>query len=158
MAYAISVGISAELIKIFPKFMKAYVTTYPQLSDISRQLMLRSVVVRLTPVYRKRKIAYKYLAPIINERLASLDENGHWRNEKGQKPDDLLQWLIDAAPPNEKNLTRLVERMMAANFGALHSTIMVKQCLFPDFPNAFSKLMCALGPYGSHLQPCEGTR
>jgi hypothetical protein len=113
--------------------------------------MLLSLVARFTPIHRRRMIAYKYLAPIIKERLASADEHGNWGKGKGQKPDDLLQWLIDAAPPDDKSPMKLVERMMAANFGALHSTIMVQHCLPPDFSKPFLKVTNDLGPNRSSL-------
>jgi hypothetical protein len=60
----------------------------------------------------------KFLAPMVEERLklAPTDE----------KPHDLLQWLLDAAPPIEKTVYQLVERIMAMNVGSIHTTTMVR--------------------------------
>lgn len=60
-----------------------------------------------------------FLKDILQDRL---DEK--WR-ETGDKPDDLIQWLIDEAPPIEKTVPLLVERVMALNVASIHTTTMV---------------------------------
>jgi hypothetical protein len=71
-----------------------------------------------------RRKGQEFLQPYIQERLdGKLDENG-------KKPEDLIQWLIDAAPPIEKNVPMLSERVMALNVASIHTTTMVGHCGF----------------------------
>lgn len=60
----------------------------------------------------------KMLGPTIQDRL-----NETWR-KTGDKPDDLIQWLIDNAPPVEKTVPYLIERIMALNVASIHTTTM----------------------------------
>lgn len=46
-------------------------------------------------------------------------------DENGNKPDDLVQWLVDAAPPIERNAPMISERVMALNVASIHTTTMV---------------------------------
>ncbi|KAF4626773.1 hypothetical protein G7Y89_g11385 [Cudoniella acicularis] len=101
IGYAESVLVSAEMIRIFPDWMKPALMT-------------------LTPIARQKKIAAKFLYPLIKERFA-LEEGD---SKKAAKPDDMLQWLIDAAPPSERTLERLSEIVMALNVASLHTTTM----------------------------------
>lgn len=71
------------------------------------------------PVMRHRKKGEEFLRNYIQDRLdGKLDQFG-------QKPTDLVQRLIDAAPPIEKNLPQLAERVMALNLASIHTTTMV---------------------------------
>lgn len=66
-----------------------------------------------------RRNGYKFLRNYIEERLnGKVDENGN-------KPDDLVQWLVDAAPPIERNAPMISERVMALNVASIHTTTMV---------------------------------
>lgn len=67
--------------------------------------------------YRKR--AEVYLKDFIQERLEAKS------NDSIDKPEDLLQWLIDAAPPIEKTVPQLAERLMALNVASIHTTVIV---------------------------------
>ncbi|KXJ91615.1 cytochrome P450 [Microdochium bolleyi] len=98
--YAEYVVISAELIKVFPDWFKSF-------------------IVRFMPCTTYRKRAETFLADFIQKRL-----DGHDVDENGEAPDDLLQWLIDAAPPIEKTMPQLSERIMALNVGSIHTTVM----------------------------------
>lgn len=64
------------------------------------------------------KKAVTYLGPFVEERLRQTDPDQ-------KKEDDLLQWLIDEAPPVEKTVYQLVERVMALNVASIHTTTMV---------------------------------
>lgn len=76
-------------------------------------------MVRFLPVTKYRRNGYEFLHKFIQDRLDGiLDENG-------EKPEDLVQWLIDAAPPVEKNAVALSERVMALNVASIHTTTMV---------------------------------
>lgn len=100
IAYAEAVVISAELIRAFPDWMK-------------------HVLIRLTPAWSRRWKAMKHLKPMLEKRLAG-DFDG------GKKPDDLMQWLMDAAPPGEeRTIPKLVERIMSMNVASIHTTTMV---------------------------------
>lgn len=61
----------------------------------------------------------RMLGATIKDRL---DES--WR-KGGEKPDDLIQWLIENAPPIEKTVPCLIERIMALNVASIHTTTMV---------------------------------
>jgi hypothetical protein len=66
-----------------------------------------------------RRNGAKFLHQYIQDRLdGKVDEDG-------QKPHDLVQWLIDAAPPVEKTVPQLAERVMALNVASIHTTTMV---------------------------------
>ena len=39
---------------------------------------------------------------------------------------DLIDWLVEAAPPAERNVEMLVERIMALNVASIHTTTMVR--------------------------------
>lgn len=68
---------------------------------------------------KHRQNGYKFLRRYIEERLkGKLDENGN-------KPEDLVQWLVDAAPPVERNGPMIAERVMALNVASIHTTTMV---------------------------------
>jgi hypothetical protein len=97
--YAEAVVLSAELLKPFPNWMK-------------------HILVRVTPVWACRRKAKFHLEPLLRKRLA-----GNFDDAK--RPDDLLQWLADAAPPVDRNIDQMVERLMAMKVGSIHTTTMV---------------------------------
>lgn len=67
--------------------------------------------------YRRKGL--DFLRHFIQERLdGKLDENG-------QKPHDLVQWLIDAAPPIERTVPQVAERVMALNVASIHTSTLV---------------------------------
>ncbi|KAI1339109.1 cytochrome P450 [Xylariaceae sp. FL0016] len=97
--YAQAVVITAELIRPFPEWLK-------------------KILVRVMPVMRHRKKGEQFLRTYVQERLdGKLDEFG-------EKPTDLVQRLIDVAPPIEKTVTQLAERVMALNVASIHTTTM----------------------------------
>lgn len=81
-----------------------------------------------------RKVAYKHLTPMIEERRRILKENG----EEDKKPvllllsvliqNDFLQWLMDYAKGIEARPDYLALRMQLINFASIHSTTVVR-CL-----------------------------
>lgn len=99
IAYAQGVVISAEIIRLFPAWMKPYVA-------------------RLTPFRKMQKRAQELMGPLVQKRL---DTN--WDEEK-EKPNDMIQILIDAAPPVERTMPQIVERMMTLNMASIHTTTM----------------------------------
>ncbi|OJJ01767.1 hypothetical protein ASPVEDRAFT_150556 [Aspergillus versicolor CBS 583.65] len=91
--YAEAVVLSAEILRIFPEWMKRF-------------------VVQILPVTFYRRQGRRWLGPLIQDRL------------DGKKADDLIQWLIDAAPPIERTVPQLAERIMALNVASIHTTTM----------------------------------
>jgi hypothetical protein len=71
------------------------------------------------PVTYHRRKGEEYLSKYIQDRLDGTAA------ENGRKPDDLVQWLIDAAPPVEKTIPQLSERVLALNVASIHTTTMV---------------------------------
>ena len=77
------------------------------------------ILVRFLPVMKYRRKGLDFLRDFIQERLdGKLDENG-------QKPHDLVQWLIDAAPPIERTIPQVAERVMALNVASIHTSTLV---------------------------------
>ena len=74
---------------------------------------------QLLPVMKYRRTGERMLKEFIQARLDGLiDENGN-------SPQDLVQWLIDAAPSVEKTVPQIAERVMALNVASIHTTTMV---------------------------------
>ncbi|KAK5102937.1 hypothetical protein LTS08_003739 [Lithohypha guttulata] len=118
--YAEAVVISAELIRPFPDWLK-------------------HILIRIVPVWARRKDARRYLEPMLRARLA-----GDFKD--GQKPDDLLQWLMDVAPQGiERSIPALVERYMAMNVASIHTTTMT-------FSGAIYKLAAEPEKYAGELR------
>lgn len=63
------------------------------------------------------------------------------RYKDDKKPNDLIQWLIDAAPPIEKTVYQIVERVMALNVASIHTTTMVRLPLLEIQTHTKSELM-----------------
>lgn len=99
IAYAQSVIMSAELIRLFPTWMKPWVA-------------------KLTPFRKQQKLARELMGPLVQKRLDT-----KWDEEK-EKPNDMIQILIDAAPPVERTMPQIVERMMTLNMASIHTTSM----------------------------------
>ncbi|KAF2183518.1 cytochrome P450, partial [Zopfia rhizophila CBS 207.26] len=98
IAYAQDVVVSTELIRAFPNWLKP-------------------LLIRLTPIHRQRKLASEIMGWIVQERL---DTN--WEGK--DKLDDMIQWLADTAPPVERTMPQIVERVMALNVASIHTTTM----------------------------------
>ncbi|EJD07489.1 cytochrome P450 [Fomitiporia mediterranea MF3/22] len=84
-------------------------------------VFLRPIVgAYFSPTARSVRQAMKFLRPLFEERFRMYDENGDdWQG----KPADMISWLIDEAPVNEKRSVRdLTTRMLAINFAAMHTS------------------------------------
>ncbi|KAI0070826.1 cytochrome P450 [Panus rudis PR-1116 ss-1] len=63
----------------------------------------------------------KHLEPIIKERYRMAEEFGpDWEG----KPNDMLQWLMDEAEGEEREIRALVLRILTVNFAAIHTSSM----------------------------------
>ncbi|KAK9788249.1 putative Cytochrome P450 [Seiridium cardinale] len=90
------VAISAEMIRLLPVWLKPY-------------------AVRVTPSWRRRKVAEELMKDEIIMRLRV--------SHKGKnKPNDLLQWIVDASPAKERTVNDIAERIMGLNVAAIHNT------------------------------------
>jgi cytochrome P450 len=96
LKFAVDVVMTGALINVFPAFLRPLVAK-----------LCRSVPASVQG-------AMKHLKPIIDERRRDLPED---------RPDDLLSWLMAAAPEGETAL-HLTRRVMAMNFAGIHTSSM----------------------------------
>ncbi|OBZ73117.1 Ent-kaurene oxidase [Grifola frondosa] len=99
--FAAGVMKSAAIINLFPDFLKPIVGT------------------NLHKAPASRKHAMRHLAPIIAQRRRSMAEYG---DDWVDKPNDLLQWLMEAAEGEERKSEALVLRILTLNFASIHTT------------------------------------
>jgi len=71
------------------------------------------------PFQKIRKQARELMGPTILKRL-----DATWKD--GEKPNDMIQFLIDSAPDVERTMPKIVERMMALNMASIHTTTTVR--------------------------------
>ncbi|CCM06206.1 uncharacterized protein FIBRA_08450 [Fibroporia radiculosa] len=100
-SFARDITACAKVFRITPKFLKP-------------------VVARLLPdVSKGIDRGVRHLEPIISKRLRMLEDLG---DEWTDRPNDMLQWLIEAARGEERTVRALVIRVLAVNLAALHTT------------------------------------
>ncbi|KAJ7828756.1 cytochrome P450 [Mycena olivaceomarginata] len=101
--YTIDTAVAGQLIRMLPR---------------SSDQMICSI---LGPLFtsRKRNLrqAEKLLGPILQERFNNHDSRG--------SNSDLVTWLLDASPPDGRTVPAIAERILAVNFGAIHTSSMV---------------------------------
>ncbi|KAI3614209.1 cytochrome p450 [Moniliophthora roreri] len=104
--FTIQVVVSAQLINMFPEFMKPFVGQF------------------LTSVPKSIKLARKFLDPIILER--SEKQEAHATSDSGweDKPNDFLMWLMDIATGPQRTTHDFVMRILTVNFAAIHTSSM----------------------------------
>ncbi|KAI1793059.1 cytochrome P450 [Ganoderma leucocontextum] len=72
--------------------------------------------------------AMKFIQPLINERRANMRELGE---DWSDKPNDMLQWIIEEAILRKTTDHNIVERVFLVNFAAIHSsTTTITQALY----------------------------
>ncbi|KAE9389794.1 cytochrome P450 [Gymnopus androsaceus JB14] len=99
--FAVNVFISAQIINLFPGFLKPIAGHF------------------LTRMPASMKRANKHLAPIIKDRLAKEEE--YQTKDWPGKPNDLISWLLDEAK-DERTVPELVLRVLAVEVAAIHTT------------------------------------
>ncbi|KKO98194.1 cycloheximide-inducible-1 [Trichoderma harzianum] len=111
-----AVVFTAELLRITPEFMR------PLIASIA------------TNRHKAAKTLYRYLVPIVEERLAV-----RGLQSKEMTPTDCMQWLIDTSPrKNPWTSARMVGEIMAVWFGSVHQLAMTSTyaiqdlCLHPE--------------------------
>ncbi|KAL6803841.1 cytochrome P450 [Trichoderma sp. SZMC 28012] len=112
-----TVVFTAELLRITPEFMR------PMIASIA------------TGRHKAAKTLYRYLVPIVKERLAV-----RGLQSKEMTPTDCMQWLIDTSPrKNPWTPARMVGEIMAVWFGSVHQLAMTSTyaiqdlCLHPEY-------------------------
>ncbi|KAK6082951.1 sulfite reductase flavoprotein component [Seiridium cupressi] len=96
ISFTKAVAISAEMIRLLPVWLKPY-------------------AVRVTPSWRRRKLAEELMKDEIIMRLRV-------SHKDKDKPNDLLQWIVDASPAKERTVKDIAERIMGLNVAAIHTT------------------------------------
>ncbi|KAK7045463.1 hypothetical protein VNI00_007716 [Paramarasmius palmivorus] len=99
--FTVDIMIASNILQLLPQFMKPFVSKL--VSNIPKQ-MRRGV---------------RLLSPLIQDRL---DKEAEYGKDWPGKPDDLISWLIDSAPPSQKNVEDLALQILVINFGAIHTT------------------------------------
>jgi hypothetical protein len=79
-----------------------------------------SFVIKLTPFPKMQKRALELMGPTVQKRLDTT-----WEDEE-EKPNDMIQFLIDSATDIDRTMPRIVERMMALNMASIHTTTSVR--------------------------------
>ncbi|TKA77302.1 hypothetical protein B0A55_04341 [Friedmanniomyces simplex] len=77
----------------------------------------KEMVVGVTPAYRSKKRCERMVGGYIEERLRATD-GGKVETQ------DMLQWLIDSAPAEERTMVQLNERLLGLQVAAIHTTTM----------------------------------
>ncbi|KIX08844.1 uncharacterized protein Z518_03501 [Rhinocladiella mackenziei CBS 650.93] len=97
----------AEKIRSYPSFLKPLIMWYA------------------TDIHRTQREASKHLAPVIEKRIQEEDKYvaaGSHDEWKKRKPEDVIQWVLDVAPPEDRRVDHLVYRMLHINVGAIHTS------------------------------------
>ncbi|KZV89753.1 cytochrome P450 [Exidia glandulosa HHB12029] len=97
--FTMDVAMSAFIIKLFPAFLKPY----------------------LTPMRRAYRDGERLMRDFVDERLR--ETASHKGIEWEDKPDDLLQWMIDLANERELQPDFLIKQILRLNFSAIHTTL-----------------------------------
>ncbi|KAM5543922.1 hypothetical protein V8D89_002539 [Ganoderma adspersum] len=95
-------------------------------------VMKDTVVMSITPPFLKRVVgrmvsnarrtmthAMKHIKPLIDERRAHMKAMGE---DWSDKPNDVLQWIIDEAVRRDHSDVSIVERIFLVNFAAIHTS------------------------------------
>ncbi|KAJ3557279.1 hypothetical protein NP233_g11785 [Leucocoprinus birnbaumii] len=102
--FTVNLIVRARITNCFPKFLRHFVASY------------------LTTSRRDVAKALHYLGPILEARIAQakLPES-----EKGERPNDLISWLIEnSTKVHELDARDLALRILAINFAAIHTSTM----------------------------------
>ncbi|TCD62558.1 hypothetical protein EIP91_006736 [Steccherinum ochraceum] len=82
---------------------------------------MRGLAAQMTSVAPMTKRSEDILRPIIEERVRSIDEHG---GDWDDKPNDMISWLIDAAPKGADLVPSVALRVLITNFAAIHTSTM----------------------------------
>ncbi|KAI9465946.1 cytochrome P450 [Lactarius psammicola] len=110
--FATNVMKFATIIRMFPKPLKPIVARV--LSNLPSQI----------------RQEMEFIRPMVEERFARMEFGEDW----GDKPNDMLMWLMSEAKGVERSLDGLARRLLAINFAAIHTTSLT-------FTNVFYRLL-----------------
>ena len=86
--------------------------------------VLHPVLVWFVPssysIHHNLRSAKKLIVPLVNQRLEAQSTRG----DLYDKPDDMLQWMMDAATVDEGRPSKLAHRQLILTLGAIHTTTM----------------------------------
>ncbi|KAJ7081018.1 cytochrome P450 [Mycena epipterygia] len=98
--YTIDVAIRGQLIRMFPPILRPIIG--PLLS--ARKKNLRQAI--------------KIIGPLVKQRLLENESSSE------QPHNDLISWLLAAAPADRRTVPAIVERILMVNFAAIHTSSM----------------------------------
>ncbi|KIO00384.1 hypothetical protein M404DRAFT_29539 [Pisolithus tinctorius Marx 270] len=133
--FAVDVATDANILNMFPKLLVPFV----------------SKILPNTAAGIERAI--KHLDPIIKDRLRRMRDHG---DEWSDKPNDILQWLIDEK--QESTTRQLTLRVLTINFASIHSTTNVRFGSLPLERNVmswqtFTQALYNLAAYSQYVGP-----
>ncbi|KAH6904042.1 cytochrome P450 [Coprinopsis sp. MPI-PUGE-AT-0042] len=100
----------------------------------------RPIVGRWISIYDKEaKIVQKHLTPLVEERMRQEEALG--KKYEG-RPNDMISWLMDAAPARLKNVQDFTHRLIGINFAAIHTT-----------STTLSNVLFDLAPRPEYIEP-----
>ncbi|KAF6749691.1 cytochrome P450 [Ephemerocybe angulata] len=99
--WTIQIMVTAHIVHMFPSILKPLVGK------------------TISKVKTAAKKVEKFIGPTINERLEKYERLGEdWEG----KPNDLITWLLDLAPQENRNVEDITVKLMLINFAAIHTT------------------------------------
>ncbi|KAI0368837.1 cytochrome P450 [Pilatotrama ljubarskyi] len=101
ISFTIDIVKDRTLVKFFPEFMK------PLVGKLSSNVQ---------STLRK---AIPHLKPVIDERREMMEKFGDDWNDK---PNDMLQWVMDVAQTRDNSYDAIARRIMLINFAAIHTS------------------------------------
>ncbi|KAH7096696.1 cytochrome P450 [Auriculariales sp. MPI-PUGE-AT-0066] len=101
--YTIDLFNSAQTIRRWPRFLKPFVGRY------------------LTPLPHTMQLARKAMSEELERRKRETEEHGQGEEWDG-KPNDFLQWILDAGDANDLETEVLMRSLLRLNFAAIHTT------------------------------------
>ncbi|KAJ3513627.1 hypothetical protein NMY22_g14982 [Coprinellus aureogranulatus] len=108
-----------------PSVVLILTATVIGLFPVSLRPLVTRLISRIPPTLKKMKVM---LGPMLEERLQKDSELGR---DWGGKPNDLVSWLLEGAPPAQRTVDDLIIRIIMSEFGGLHTTsIVVSDTLF----------------------------
>ena len=100
---------------------------------------LHPIAVWLLPssysVHRNLRKAKQIIGPIVKERRNTQSQ----AVQSGEEPNDMLQWMMDAATEDEGKPEKLAHRQLVLTLGAIHTTTMAVThalfdlCAYPEY-------------------------
>ncbi|KAJ7103682.1 cytochrome P450 [Mycena crocata] len=121
ISYTVTVFTRGQLIAMVPKILK------PILAPL------------ISTRRSTRRRALKFLAPVINDRLAKEAALG---KDWADKPNDFISWLLEGAEGSERRAPEISQRLLTTNMAAIHTS-----------SNALTAALFDLTTYPEHILP-----